>query len=121
MLGRHIPHRYITQRNFKIAIVAAGSVLVVGFFIYQFKFFRAPLLEVSLPDRDIMVESDAFDVRGRTDPDADLTLSGRPLYSGETGEFTERIHLVPGVNRLDFEAKNRYGKTATVTRYIVVR
>lgn len=122
MIRRHIPHRYITQRNFKIAIVAAGSTLIIGFFIYQFKFLRAPSLEIFAPAKDIAVESDFFDVRGRTnDPDADLTLNGRPLYSGETGEFTERIYLVKGVNRLDFEARNRYGKTTILTRYIVVR
>ncbi len=121
MIRRSTSHRYITQRNFKIAVVVAGAALIIGFFTYQFKFLRAPALKVSLPDTDITVESDFFDVRGRTDPDADLTLNGRPLYSGETGEFTERIYLVPGVNRLDFEAKNRYGKTATLIRYIVVR
>lgn len=121
MIRPHIPDRYVTQRNFKITVVAAAVFAVIGFFIYQFKFLRAPGLEILAPARDVAQEEMLFDVRGRSDPDADLTLNGRPLYSGETGEFTDRVHLVKGVNRLDFEARNRYGKTTRITRFIVAR
>ena len=113
--------RYITQRNFALAVAAAALAAIVGFFIYEFKFLRPPEIELLAPTRDIIASSEIYDVRGSVDPDADLTLNGRPLYSGETGEFTERIYLLKGVNRLEFEAKNRYGKTTRVTRYIVVR
>jgi len=121
-LSRRIPERYVNQRNFTLAVGGIIMAVIVGFFAYEFKFLRAPSLEIMAPTRDIIADSDTFDVRGRTnDLDADLTLNGRPLYSGETGEFTERIYLVVGVNRLDLEAKNRYGKTTTITRYIVLR
>ncbi|MBI4132236.1 MAG: hypothetical protein HY474_01245 [Candidatus Sungbacteria bacterium] len=122
MIRPYIPERYVTQRNFKIAVVGAAVLAVVGFFTYQFKFLRAPGIEIFAPERDIAVTSGAFDARGRTDDlDADLTLNGRPLYSGETGEFTERIYLVKGVNRLEFEARNRYGRTTRLTRYVVLK
>ncbi|MDP3727681.1 MAG: hypothetical protein Q8R35_03545 [bacterium] len=121
-IHRRIPERYVTQRNFKLAVGGAAIAIVIGFFAYEFKFLRAPSLELFSPAEDMVADTDAFDVRGAShDPDADLTLNGRPLYSGETGEFSERIYLVKGVNRLDFEAKNRYGKTTTITRYIVLR
>src|SRR3989338_3936288 len=121
-LSRRIPERYVNQRNFPLAVGGIIMAVIVGFFAYEFKFLRATSLEIMAPTRDIIADSDTFDVRGRTnDLDADLTLNGRPLYSGETGEFTERIYLVVGVNRLDLEAKNRYGKTTTITRYIVLR
>lgn len=112
---------YINQRNFKIAIVAIGLLIVLGFFGYEFKFLRSPNLEISSPNRDITTEATVFDVRGRTDKDSDLTMNGRSLYSGETGEFTERVYLVRGVNALEFVAGNRYGKTTTITRYIIVQ
>lgn len=121
MIQRIQRSRHINQRNFKAAIASAGILAVLGFFIYQFKFLRPPSLELSSPTRNTVTADLAVDVRGRTDdPEADLTLNGRPLYSGESGEFTERIYLSPGPNRLDVEAKNRYGKTTKITRYIVV-
>ncbi len=112
---------YVNQRNFKIAIVAIGLLVILGFFGYEFKFLRSPNLEISAPDRDLTTNASLFDIHGRTDQDADLTVNGRPLYSGETGEFTERIYLAKGVNALEFVAGNRYGKTTTITRYIIVQ
>lgn len=120
-LAAPIPERYVTQRNFMLAVAGLILAAIAGFFAYEFKFLRSPALVVSSPQRDSVSESLTFDVRGRTDPDADLTLNGRPLYSGETGEFTERLYLFKGVNRLEFESKNRYGKTARITRYIVIQ
>ncbi len=121
MITRRIPQRYITQHNFVLAVAGAVLAAIIGFFIYEFKFLRSPNLEVLEPPRDLAIAQTAYEVRGRGEPDADLTLNGRPLYSGETGQFTERIYLFKGVNRLEFEAKNRYGKTSRLIRYIVVK
>ena len=121
MLPRRLPRDYITQRNLRLAIISAFLIVVIGFFAYQFKFLRAPELVIHEPAEDRMVSDGSFEVRGQTDPDADLTLNGRPLYSGDTGDFSERIYLVKGVNRLEFEARNRYGKMAKVVRYLIYR
>lgn len=121
MIRRDLKTQYLNQRNF--ALVSAGVALlaIAGFFIYEFKFLRAPELNVYDPARDLATNKDFYDVAGRADQDADLTLNGRPLYSGGTGEFTERIYLVKGLNKLEFEAKNRYNKTTKIIRYVVVK
>ena len=121
MIGKLQNSRHINQRNFALVLGGMALALTVSFFAYEFKFLRAPKLEVIIPERDTASSSDVFDVRGRADPDADLTLNGRPLYSGGTGEFEERVYLVKGVNVLEFEAKNRYGKSTRLVRYIVVK
>lgn len=121
MITSRIPDRYISQRNFKIAISLAVIALISGFFASELKFLRPPMLEISAPNQNIETENLAFDVRGRTNPDADLTMNSRPLFSGATGEFAERVYLVKGVNELAFAARNRYGKIAIITRYIVVK
>lgn len=112
---------YVNQRNFVLTLAGIVLALIIAFFGYEFKSLRAPRLEVLGPARDIETTSTTFDVRGTTDPDADLSLNGRPLYSGGTGEFSERVLLASGVNRLEFSAKNRYGKTTIIIRYIVVK
>ncbi len=119
-LSQPIPERYITQRNFILALAGLILAAIAGFFAYEFKFLRSPALMITDPGGDRIAGSRTVDVRGRTDPDADLTLNGRPLYSGETGEFSERLYLFNGVNRLEFESKNRYGKTTRITRYVVI-
>lgn len=120
MLPSYQRRRYVNQRNFVLAVSGLVLLAIVGFFAYRFKFLAAPGLEVLAPPKDIATADTAIDVRGRSDdPEADLTVNGRPLYSGETGEFVERLYLVRGVNRLEFEAKNRYGRTTTIVRYVV--
>ena len=117
---RHL-HRYLNQQNFVLVLAGIALAAIVGYFIYEFKFFLSPALEIHSPDRDIMTKSTVMDVAGVTDPDADLTVNGRPLFSGEDGAFAERIHLVTGVNRLEFQAKSRSGEMATVIRYVIVQ
>ncbi|MEK9148136.1 MAG: hypothetical protein AAB650_01745 [Patescibacteria group bacterium] len=111
---------YVNQRNFVLVMAGLALAAIAGFFIYELKFLRPPRLEIFAPAQDIRSENDILDVSGRTDPDADLTLNGRPLYSGQTGEFSERVYLIQGLNRLEFEAKNRYGKVTRLARYIVL-
>lgn len=121
MIRRRIPETYFNQRNFLWLIAGGALAAILGFFIYEFKFLRPPRLEITQPAEDATWERDFIDVAGRADQDADLTLNGRPLYSGGTGEFTERIYLVKGLNKLEFEAKNRYNKTTEIIRYVVVK
>lgn len=121
MITRSAPERYITQRNFAVGIVAAAIAVVVGFFIYEFRFLRAPGLTLTIPSKDITVTENFLDITGRGDPETDLTVNGRPLYSGKTGEFSERMYLSRGVNRLEFEAKNRYGRVTRLIRYVVAK
>lgn len=120
MIRRIRESRYVNQRNFVLAVSGAALAAITGFFIYEFRFLRPPKLDLAAPARNMLVAGDAFDIRGLTDPDADLTVNGRPLYSGETGEFTERMFLSKGLNRIELEAKNRYGKTSRIIRYLVV-
>lgn len=109
------------QKNFALALAGITLAAIFSFFIYQLKFLRPPRFEITQPAKDLIQAENFTDAGGRADPDADLTLNGRPLYSGGAGEFVERVHLVKGVNKLEFEARNRYGKAVKITRYIVVR
>lgn len=118
---RYQSRGYVNQRNFVLAVCGLALVTIVGYFAYEFRYLRHPRLKVMSPASDVIAEVGMFNVRGITDPDADLTLNSRPLYSGETGEFEERISLAKGINRLEFEAKNRYGRRTSLVRYIVAK
>ena len=121
MTPRTANERYLTQRNFRMLLGVLVFGGVVGLFLYGTRSLRAPTLVVESPATDAITREAILDVRGRTDPDADVTVNGRPLYIGSSGAFEERLYLVQGVNALSFEAKNRYGKTTSLTRYLVVR
>ena len=113
--------RYVNQRNFTLAVAAAILAAIGGFFAYEFKFLRSPNLEVAAPAHDLATLERSIDIRGQTDPEADVTLNGRPLYSGETGEFSERLHLVNGVNRLEFVSRSPKSEARSDVRAYMMR
>ncbi|RJQ36341.1 hypothetical protein C4552_03580 [Candidatus Parcubacteria bacterium] len=121
VIRRPISEGYVSRKNVKRALAVILAAGIVGFFVYESRFLTAPDLTLIAPERDIAIAETVYDVRGRTDPDADVSINGRPLYIAPTGEFSERLQLFNGVNRLDFVAKNRYGKQTIETRYIIVK
>ena len=121
MIRRPISEGYFSRRNIKRAVAGVIGVGIIGFFAYESRFLAAPSLALAAPERDVAIEEIVYEVRGHTDPDADVSVNGRPLFIAPTGEFSERLQLFTGVNRLDFVAKNRYGKQTAQTRYIVVK
>lgn len=104
----------------RVGLATAAVFAVVAFFAYQFKSIRAPGLALSSPAGDMETAAGAIDVRGTTDPDADVSLNGRPLFIGPDGAFEERLLLIRGVNRIDVVATSRYGRQSAITRYVVV-
>lgn len=120
MIRRIVSPRHVTNRNARIGAALAVIAAIAAFFGYEFRYLSAPTLKLALPQEDAVVDRNTFDVRGRTDPDADVTLNGRPLFVGPDGAFEERILLARGLNRIDLEAKNRYGKMTSVTRHLIL-
>jgi hypothetical protein len=51
-------------------------------------------------------------IQGRTAHIASLAVDGEPIQVTETGAFQEPYVLAPGVNRIVFDAKDKYGNAA---------
>ncbi len=51
-------------------------------------------------------------IEGQADRIASLSVDGQPIQVTETGAFKEPYVLAPGVNRIVFDAKDKYGNAA---------
>ena len=51
-------------------------------------------------------------IQGQADRISSLTVDGDPIRVTETGAFKEPYVLAPGVNRIVFDAKDKYGNAA---------
>ncbi len=100
-----------------------AALLAVGvYFLYEFRYVLGePRLTISSPADDLTTESNVLQVSGRAEEGADVFLNGRPLPVNDLGEFRDSALLLKGLNELEFEAKNRFGKTHRETRYIFVK
>jgi hypothetical protein len=106
------------------ARIAIGAVLV-ALFAYGLMEARplllGPHLTVSSP-ADFSTFPDGFvEVAGTAVRTQTLTLDGAPLLIDESGKFYTLLTLPSGGAILSLTAKDRFGRTHTVTRHVLVR
>jgi len=117
-----VPRLVITPGLVLATATVVFVTLFFGYIIYQYRSFAgAPILIIDEPRADLTVSDPLFNVVGRTDPDATVSLNGQEIATGERGTFSAHITLAEGVNTLNFIAKNKLGKENKITRTVVVR
>jgi len=110
----------ITPKKIIFSLFVLFLFLVVLYFWKEIGFLiEPPFLEISQPMTDITVSQDTFKIIGKTNPFALVTINGEELYIDKEGKFEKEISLEGGLNTLQIEAKNRFGKTNTIIRRII--
>lgn len=114
--------RFLNQQKITLGFFLATLLAIGIYFAYELRFvFFGPKLVIESPYGDTVTGQTSIAVLGEVEKEASLVLNGRPLYVNEKGEFKDSALLLPGLNTLEFEARNRLGKTNKVIRYILVK
>ncbi len=114
--------------NFTVTpqLVSWGAILVligllIGYFFWQLNFLLgAPSLELIAPKEDLTAANSEFVVKGRTEPGVKLTLNGQEIDLDRDGNFEQKINLAEGVNVVEVTAVNRFGKSVSIKRQIML-
>lgn len=113
----------ITPKTLGYLAGAAILFLVVGYFFYQLHFLVSPPdLTVSEPSRTDFISADSEILfKGQTEPGAKLTINGQQSYIDKDGNFEQAVNLIQGLNVIKVEATNRFGKSSSETRRIMLK
>lgn len=112
----------ISPRRITLAVIVVVALGVLGYFFWQFSALTAPpKLQVESPARDEVLHGSLLTVKGQVDGGADVFINDTPILSDARGNFQSPIALQEGVNVIRVTAKNRLGKSTTVTRNILAR
>lgn len=97
-------------------------LLLLSIYLYrEYRIFtQPPALSIQAPGEAMTISKDEIEVSGQTDPSAILTLNGQKIFLKADGSFTQQISLTPGLNTLEFIAKNKLGRETVVKRNIEV-
>jgi hypothetical protein len=108
---------YRDSRLTKIAL-AAFFLIVVAYAYYE---GRGMLFgpRITVPSEVIEVSERFIVIRGKADRIASLSMNGTPIAVTEDGAFEEPYLLAPGLNRVAFDATDKYGRTTYETVRIV--
>ncbi len=95
-------------------------IAIVWYFSREITFLTAaPDLEINSPFTDLIVNEESFEIVGKTDPTAFLTINDKKIFIEKDGNFNNLINLVAGVNLIKIKAENRFGKTNEIIRRII--
>jgi hypothetical protein len=109
----------ITPKKISLIIFIAFLILVFGYFWHEINFLiSAPKLEVSQPSMDVTATDPNFEILGRTEATALLTINGKEVYIDNNGNFKADFNLSEGLNTIKIEVKNRFNKVNSIIRRI---
>jgi transcriptional regulator with XRE-family HTH domain len=112
----------LTPKLITIISLPLISLFIFGYLVYQLNFLVGPpALSIFEPSQDLLTTEKKIKLAGLVESGAILTINGRPAGVAGDGRFEEELALQPGVNVIEFLAKNHLGKTALVKRMVVLK
>jgi len=112
----------VTPRTFSLFFLCLILLLVAGYLFYQLYFLISPpKLIIFEPVGDLVTQNTAVTIKGKTEPGAKLTINGQETYIDKDGTFEQIINLNQGLNLIKIEAANRFGKSSSAMRQIMVK
>ena len=110
----------ITPKRISLIVFVLFLILVGLYFHREIGFLtKAPALEVSQPPFDITVKQETFEIIGKTNTSAYLTVNSKEIYIDKQGNFKTEVNLSQGVNIITVQAKNRFDKINEIIRRII--
>ncbi|HET9641423.1 MAG TPA: hypothetical protein VFP46_01060 [Candidatus Paceibacterota bacterium] len=102
-------------------VLTIALILLVGYGLVEaWPLIAGPTLVISSPEDDAAFADGIVPVLGQAARAADLTLDGAPLLHDQEGRFSSTLTFPHGTSILTFVAKDRFGRTVTATRHILV-
>ncbi|MBI2798123.1 DUF4115 domain-containing protein [Candidatus Saccharibacteria bacterium] len=111
----------VTPKAIAILIGVATFVIAAGYILWQFVLLAAPPkinLNSQIPGT---VNTSYIIVSGQIDAGSDLFINSSPVQISPDGSFSERIAVEDGDNTITLMARNKLGKTSTMSKNIVAR
>jgi len=111
----------VTPQLVSWAAILVFVGLVAGYFFWQLNFLLgSPSLELFAPREDLTVNNNEFVIKGKTEPGVKLTLNSQEVNLDREGSFEQKINLAKGINVVEVTAINRFGKSVSVKRQIML-
>jgi len=104
----------------KLIFFGGGLLLVLlsMYIWYQFNFLVGPPNLVIDREEDFITKEDAIIINGKTDNGIDLTINGEKMYVASNGSFRKEVQLADGINIIEIQAVNNFGKITKIIRQV---
>ncbi len=101
----------LSPRSFVLSAIVLVIVSVTVYLWFQFRQFTTePLLSITEPNPNQVVEGNMAVLRGKTDRGTQVTVNNEATFVSPEGGFEETLTLQQGVNQVTVRAVNRFNK-----------
>jgi cytoskeletal protein RodZ len=112
----------VTPRRVLVGMV---FTLVLIFFIYLWFQYRSlvgsPMLDLSSPVDQLTTSAQEVEIKGKTDPEAKVTINDQEITTDQSGSFFQKIELSENVNNIVIIATSKSGKQTKLQRTIFLK
>jgi len=116
------PKIIITPKRIRWAVIAIIFLAILSYLVYQLDYLIAPpRLVLDYPAQDLTINSSSIRILGQAEYSVKLTINGQQIFVDSAGRFSQEINLSPGLNTLQIEAVNRFGRKTEIRRFINVQ
>ena len=110
-------------RNISNIIIGIGTIIIlivfVGFLISEYqKNIIQPQVTLVNPANDMQVSALKIEIKGKTDVENKIYINSEEVSANSKGEFSQKIELKTGLNKIKIKVVNPRGKENTVERLI---
>lgn len=99
--------------------LALFTALFTFYLFWQFNhFWQGPTLKIESPSAKQEFKEKEITIEGQTDPEASLKINEEVVSLDEKGNFSKKIFLFEGENKIIIEAENRNSKKTTQERIV---
>ncbi|MBI5139859.1 MAG: hypothetical protein HZA94_00180 [Candidatus Vogelbacteria bacterium] len=94
-----------------LAVGLVCSFVVVYSLFEARNLMEGPVLTLNLPEKIyVSTKSSILEVRGNAKNILSLAVNNRPVLITPEGDFTDKLLLLPGYNRIAITAKDKFGR-----------
>lgn len=101
----------LSPRSLVLGVIAIIVLSVATYLWFQFRQFTTdPLLSISEPNPNTVIEGSSVTLKGKTDRGTQITINNKASFVSPEGNFEEHLTLQNGTNQVTVRAVNRFDK-----------
>lgn len=101
----------------RMLVISFFVLTIIGYSIFQaHKIISGPQIALAHVTNGETVHQSDIDISGVAKNISFISLNDRPIYTDESGNFTEKLLLYPGYNIIKLQARDKFG--ASVEKHV---
>lgn len=111
----------VGPRVLKIFLASLAGLAIIFYLGWQIDLLlKPPMLEISYPPDDLITSSAQVQIKGATDPEANIEVNNQPVITDSLGSFNHTLDLQRGLNIVTIKAWKRHSRSATINKKIIL-